>query len=111
MWKMLRALTATALGAPAAGRAARPRLEWLEGRLAPAVFTVTTTLDAVAADRKLSLREAVSLANARPRPDTIVLLAGVFKIALAGTGEDGNATSDFDVTGPLTVVDIGAFEK
>src|SRR5262249_53776076 len=88
-------------------RLCRPRLEALEGRLAPAVFTVTTTLDAVAADRRLSLREAVSLANARPGADTIVLPAGAFKIALIGANEDGNATGDFDVTGPLTVVGRG----
>src|SRR5262249_14949324 len=94
--------------APAAPRrAARPRLESLEGRLAPAIFTVTTTLDAVAADRKLSLREAVSLANARPGPDVIQLKAGLYRIGLAGS-EDAHAAGDFDVTGPLTVQGQGA---
>ena len=48
MWKKLRALMARTPGAPAAPRrAARPRLECLEGRLAPATFLVNTFADVV----------------------------------------------------------------
>src|SRR5262245_60437648 len=85
----------------------RPVLERLEDRSLPATFTVTTALDAVVADGKLSLREAVSAANARPGPDTVVLPAGVYRIALTGA-DDANAAGDFDVTGPLTLVGQGA---
>src|SRR5262245_50984989 len=74
----------------------RPSLEYLEDRSVPATFTVTTPLDVVAADGKLSLREAVSAANARPGPDTVALPAGVYRITLAGD-DDANAAGDFDV--------------
>src|SRR5262245_16338629 len=63
----------------------RPALERLEGRAVPATFTVTTTLDTVAADAKMSLREAISAANAHPGPDTIVLPAGLYRLALRET--------------------------
>src|SRR4051812_15296418 len=77
----------------------RPTLDVLEDRLAPAVFTVTTTLDdfdsggAAAAgagpDGVLSLREAVSLANQTNdgTANVIVLPAGTFNLTRAGVGE------------------------
>src|SRR5262249_58638031 len=40
-----------------------PRLELLEGRLAPAVLTVNTALDETTPDNLLSLREAVNVVN------------------------------------------------
>src|SRR6516165_6896372 len=40
-----------------------PRLEMLEGRLAPAVLTVNTPLDETTPDGVLSLREAVNVVN------------------------------------------------
>src|SRR5262245_43244773 len=40
-----------------------PRLELLEGRLAPAVLTVNTALDETTPDAFLSLREAVNVVN------------------------------------------------
>jgi predicted outer membrane repeat protein len=43
----------------------RPRLEVLEGRLAPAVLTVNTAADETAADNALSLREAINAVNAQ----------------------------------------------
>ena len=64
----------------------------------PTTFFVTTTRDMVATDSKLSLREAISAANAHPGPDTVVLPAGVFSIALPGSGDNANASGDFDVT-------------
>src|SRR5262245_52263252 len=77
----------------------RPRLERLEDRAVPATFNVTTTLDAIdPADGKRSLREAITAANNLAGPDTILLPAGVYKIALGGANEDLNATGDFDVT-------------
>jgi CSLREA domain-containing protein len=89
--------------------ARRLRLERLEDRSVPATFNVTTTADAVdPADGKRSLREAITQANANPDADVIVLPAGVYKLALAGAGEDGNASGDLDLTGPLTIRGAGA---
>jgi CSLREA domain-containing protein len=87
----------------------RPRVESLEGRLVPATIQVTTFADVVNPnDGKVSLREAITMANATPAPDTIVLQAGVYKIGLAGQRENANATGDFDITNPLTIVGKGA---
>src|SRR5262245_51725801 len=53
---------------PAPRRATvRPRVELLEGRLAPATFLVTNTRDGDPG----SLREAIHMANATPGADTI----------------------------------------
>jgi len=85
------------------------RLEPLEARAVPATFTVNTALDVVdPTDGKLSLREAISRANTTPGADVIALPAGVFKIALAGAGEDGNSTGDFDITEAVTIQGAGA---
>jgi CSLREA domain-containing protein len=89
-------------------RKSAPRLEALEGRLAPAIM-VTTFADVVnPADGVTSLREAISLANARPGADVIQLRAGLYRVGLAGSAEDANAAGDFDVTGPLAVQGVGA---
>lgn len=68
----------------------RPRLERLEGRTAPAIFTVTMTADVVSgADDDVSLREAIIAANANPGLDTIafnILEAGVQTISIPGAG-------------------------
>src|SRR5262249_54284039 len=102
-------------GAPAApGRRVRerprfrPGLEGLEGRLVPTTIVVTTFADVVnPKDGKVSLREAINIANATPERDTIVLPAGVYRIGLAGA-ENANASGDFDVKNPLTIVGQGA---
>ena len=87
----------------------RPRLECLEDRVVPATFTVTTALDVVnPADGKLSLREAITKANALAGADVIVLPAGVFKVGIDGEREQGNATGDFDITDALTIRGAGA---
>ena len=87
----------------------RPRLEVLESRLAPAVLHVTTTADSVDAnDGALSLREAITQANSTAAADVITLPAGTYRVARAGAGEDANATGDFDVKNPLTIVGQGA---
>ena len=62
----------------------------------------------IPADGKLSLREAITVANTTAGADMIVLPAGVFKITLAGAGENGNATGDFDITGTVTIRGAGA---
>jgi hypothetical protein len=86
----------------------RPRLESLEDRATPATFAVTTALDVVdPADGKVSLREAVNRANKNTGADTIVLPAGVFKIAIDGA-DDTNAGGDFDLTNTVTVRGAGA---
>src|SRR5262245_46970822 len=75
----------------------RPQFDVLEDRLVPATFTVTTPLDVVNAnDGQLSLREAITAANANPGADAIVLPAGIFKIA-SETADDTNVAGDFDV--------------
>jgi hypothetical protein len=110
MLKYLRAPLGPLRGArPApARRRFRPGVECLEGRLAPATFTVTTPLDVVnPADGKLSLREAVSLANARPGPDTIAVPAGVYRLSLTGA-DDTNAAGDLDVRGSTLFRGSGA---
>jgi CSLREA domain-containing protein len=113
VFKQLRALLAPLSSSPqnAAARRRRgfvPGLEGLEGRAVPATFTVTTTLDVVnPTDGKLSLREAISAANARPGPDTIVLPAGVYRIARQ-MADDTNAAGDFDVNGTTLFRGAGA---
>jgi CSLREA domain-containing protein len=77
---------------PGATRATRraPRraslaVEGLETRVVPATFKVTTLADTVNPfDGRLSLREAISAANAHPGPDTILLPAGTFTITRVG---------------------------
>src|SRR5262249_49572377 len=84
------------------------QVECLENRLVPATIVVTTTADVVNPNDKLvSLREAITRANATAAPDTILLKAGVYKITRFGTGENGNARGDFDVTNPLTLIGKG----
>lgn len=81
----------------------RPRFEPLEDRRLLAIFNVTTTNDVVdAADGKLSLREAINMANAASDLDTIVLKAVVYKIGLVGA-DDANASGDFDIRNPLEI--------
>src|SRR5581483_3528950 len=88
----------------------RAGIEMLESRIAPAIFVVTTFADEVTpGDGKLSLREAINLANGNGiASDTIVLHAGTYKIGLFGSGDDANATGDFDITGDLRIVGAGA---
>src|SRR5437868_4056196 len=90
-------------------RSFRPRIECLEDRLAPATVMVTTVADVVnPRDGKVSLREAITRANATAAPDTILLAPGLYKIAIPGAGENANATGDFDITNPLTITGTGA---
>jgi CSLREA domain-containing protein len=73
-----------------------------------ATFTVTTPLDNVDAnDGQLSLREAITAANANPGADTIVVPAGISRLALAGA-DNTNAAGDLDVSGSTLFQGAGA---
>src|SRR5262249_29644159 len=90
MWHRVRRLLSRGPGAPvSSGRGRReqsrfgPGVEGLEGRRVPAIIVVTTFADVVnPGDEKVSLREAINLANATAAPDTIVLRPGVYRIGL-----------------------------
>ena len=97
----------------------RPRVEPLENRLAPAVFTVNTFFDNVfvfdlttGADSagNISLRSAVQAANATSSSDTIVLAAGFYQLTQAGAGENAAFTGDLDVLNALEIQGAGAAE-
>jgi predicted outer membrane repeat protein len=82
----------------------RLRLEALEDRTTPATFSVTTTLDVVnGTDGVRSLREAITAANNLAGADTIVLSAGVFKLAIAGVGDNVNSSGDLDIIDAVTI--------
>ncbi len=94
--------------APSRPRRARLDLEQLEGRLVPAVFNVNSLADVLnPGPGVVTLRSAIQAANATPGADTINLtLPGTYKITLAGSGEDANASGDFDILaagGNLTI--------
>ena len=91
-------------------RCPRLRAEYLEDRLAPAVYDVTTSSDVVnASDGLLSLREAILAANASVGvADVINAPAGTYVLALTGAPEDAAATGDLDVSGDLTIQGSGA---
>ena len=99
----------TQRGRRPARRSFRPQLEWLEDRVVPSTFNVTTHADVVDPnDGKLSLREAITRANNHDNslnsggvPDVIVLPAGVFKMQVVGA-DDLNMAGDFDVTDSVT---------
>ncbi len=79
-------------------RSFRPSIESLEDRMVPATFFVNTVADVVNPfDGKLSLREAITAANALPGPDTIRLPAGIYQITQTGTPDNTNLSGDFDV--------------
>ena len=93
---------------PVPPRRYRPQLDVLEDRHLPSTFMVNTVLDVVnPADRKLSLREAITKANHHAGADTIVLPAGVFKLTLAGD-DNTNDAGDFDVRDTVTFQGAGA---
>lgn len=76
-----------------------------------AAFTVTRTDDpppSGCAPADCSLREAIIAANAASGPDTIILPAGAYALALAGTGEDAGATGDLDIGGDTTLIGANA---
>jgi CSLREA domain-containing protein len=63
---------------------------------------------ATATPVRCTLRAAVMEANALAGTDTIVVPAGTYVFALAGTGEDGSATGDLDLADDVIVNGAGA---
>jgi hypothetical protein len=97
--------------ARAGNHRARPQLELLEDRLAPAVFNVNSLADILApAAGVVTLRSAIQAANATSDPAGNVInltVPGTYKITIPGALEDNNATGDFDIiphaNGNLTI--------
>jgi CSLREA domain-containing protein len=94
-----------------------------------AAITVTTIYDELNNDGDCSLREAITAANidtavdacpAGSGTDTINLPAGSVITSLAGTGEDGNLTGDYDILSHIifkgtglssTIIDGGTLDR
>jgi pectate lyase len=72
-----------------------------------ATLYVTSFIDAVAPG---TLRQAVIQANATPGANTIVLRAGIYRLTLAGSGEDAAATGDLDILENLTIQGVGEMQ-
>jgi hypothetical protein len=118
----------------------RPRtplgIETLEDRCVPATFNVNTLLDLPLTGANLTtgviansgglvtLRSAISAANATPGGNTINLtLPGVYGLTLTGANEDNNQTGDLDIlpsggslsilntSGGTAVVDGGGIDR
>src|SRR5262245_44283591 len=89
-------------------RRTMPRLEALEGRDAPAVFTVTNPTDS-AVSGQVNLRQAIASANTADDPDTIQFdpsLAGQ-TISLTQVGDGGAGPSALAITTPITILGSG----
>ncbi|MEO8410984.1 MAG: DUF4347 domain-containing protein, partial [Propionivibrio sp.] len=72
-------------------------------------FQVTTTNDQVGTLLTGSLRWAISQANARPGLDTIVFQNnGTYTMLAGSSGDDTNASGDFDITDSVNIVGNGA---
>lgn len=84
----------------------RPRLETLEDRTAPTVFTVTNTSDT----GKESLRQAVLSANATPGPDLIRFDPAVFATprTIRMTGGQITITDPVSIEGPAAGLTLDA---
>lgn len=67
------------------------------------VFTVDTEADIIAAEGRLSLREAVALANANGVDDVIVFAAGVNTIALTSVLTANDAGTTLRIEGAVTL--------
>jgi hypothetical protein len=117
-------------------RSPRPDFETLEDRCVPATFNVNTLLDLPLTNVNLTtgviansgglvtLRSAISAANATPGGNTINLtLPGVYGLTLTGANEDNNQTGDLDIlpsggslsilntSGGTAVVDGGGIDR
>src|SRR5438552_3895635 len=95
---------------------AKPGVEQLESRIAPAVYHVDPLQDTEAVDLQtgqdaaghVSLRSAMMAANASPGEDEILLGAGIFRLTQPGPGEDLARTGDLDVHGDLSIQGSGS---
>ncbi|OWK43777.1 choice-of-anchor Q domain-containing protein [Fimbriiglobus ruber] len=83
----------------------RLRLESLEDRCTPAVYTVTSAADSGAG----SLRNAIALANAAPDADTITFDPSLIgqTISLATIGDTSAGPADLAITSPVTIQGSG----
>src|SRR5262249_12764277 len=114
MSRLLRRLFAREMHTPPARRQvrrasdlrARFLLQALEGRIAPATFTVSTTADSGAG----SLRQAILDSNAAAGADTIVFssLFNTPQTINLSTTPDTSNPSALTITGPLTTTGPGA---
>ena len=79
-------------------------IEPLERRVLFAVFNVNSTADILSPPPGVvTLRAAIQAANASPGNNTIDLtVPGTYRITIAGAGEDGNASGDFDILSTST---------
>ncbi len=71
------------------------------------VTSVTGLLDALGADGKISLREALLAANTNADVDEIILSPGEYRILISGKDESA-VQGDFDVTQDLSIRGAGA---
>src|SRR5438132_3988281 len=95
-----------------------PRLEALEGRLAPAVLTVNTLADQTTADNFLSLREAVGVVDAGSTAGLssaeLAQISGTLgsndtiQFRLPSGPQTITLTGALDITNPVTVKGTGA---
>lgn len=71
---------------------------------------VVTTFDDIvdSGDGLLSLREAITEANVTPGTDNIILQPGIYNMGIAGVGENGNATGDFDILDDINIFGQGS---
>src|SRR5581483_10511071 len=101
-WLTNRAPTARPRAARRRPRRCVPGLETLEGRLAPAAFTVDSLLDS---NDPLSgsLRAAISASNQAPGPNQIdIAVPGTYKLTLSGK-DDTNSAGDLDILTSATI--------
>jgi hypothetical protein len=97
-------------------RRARPRLEALEDRLAPAVFNVNSTADLniaagvnpngtiIGQGNTITLRSAIQAANAANGGSTIFLTGGTYRLTIAPNPIDDNSSGDLNITASVNLV-------
>jgi predicted outer membrane repeat protein len=106
--------------APKARRPRRLNIHTLEDRVTPANYTPTTNLDlpftvvnstdgTIDGGMDVTLRSALVAANSNPGPDTIIVLAGTYTLALAGSepGFADDTINDLDVLESVTIAGAG----
>ncbi|UXI66177.1 choice-of-anchor Q domain-containing protein [Tahibacter amnicola] len=90
----------------------------LAGSIGGSTITVSTTTDELTLNGQCSLREAITNANndnqsgsadcvAGSGADTIEVPAGSYDLAIAGTGDDQNASGDLDILADLVLSGAG----
>ncbi len=88
----------------------RPQIEFLEDRLAPATFNVTTFSDVLGGTNggpNYSLRQAILDADNTSGANTINLPAGTYNLTLFGNTQDGKTGALFIANNSLTINGLG----